>query len=156
VERDFRRPYYEPDPVDERPRPIRSGKKTFLYLFGFFVLGPVVVFGSWYLAVQSTYGKITFSTNAVSCTVSDVATTFPAGTTILGTVILDRGVSVGERLTKIIRDDDRVLVAEQFVISGAGNCSSELIDAGRLPPGHYHVTYEAGGETLAEGVFDVT
>jgi hypothetical protein len=156
VERDYARPYYEPEPIDERPRPRRSGKKTLLYLVGFFVLGPIVLFGTWWLAVQKTYGKITFSSDAAACTVGGVADKFAAGSTIYGTVILDRGVSVGEELTKIVRNDDVVLTADSFRIVGAGICSSELIDDGHLARGHYHVTYSAGGETLADGTFDVT
>ena len=156
MERDFSRPYYEPEPVDEQPRPRRSGKQAALLLLFAFVLGPIVLFGSRLLLANNDVGKVTFGTSNAECSIGGQATSFPHGSIVYGIAVLNRVLGPGETYVVRLRNADVVLWSREYTVTATGACNSELFDLGLLAPGTYRATYEAGAELLADGSFVVT
>lgn len=156
MERDFARPYYEPEPVDESPRPKQSWKRAIIVLLAVLVGVPLITFVPQILLRQAASGKVTFGSSVLECRLDGQSSTFASGAPVYGVVLFERGVSPGDVVTVRLLGGDTELATTSFGVIGAGTCESELFSDGSLPPGLYRVTYSSGDELLAEGSFTVT
>ena len=118
-----------------------------------FALIALIFLGS---QVQSVLrGSIQFGTGGSGCSVTGLATSFPASAKIHSAAYLERDVRAGETLTLAVTAADGTSETTDQTFVTSGSCLYDDLPSG-LPAGHYVLEYRSGTEVLSHGAFDIT
>ncbi len=101
-------------------------------------------------------GTVQFGTGGSECSVTGVASTFPATTPIHLAAHLERTVAAGEVITMVVTGPDgEDLSTDEPPAPTSFECIYNDITPG-LPPGSYAIEFLVGQERLATGSFQIT
>jgi len=100
-------------------------------------------------------GSIQFGNGGSECSVTGLATTFPASAAIHSAAYLERDVRAGETLTLAVTYADGTTETTNQTFPTSGSCLYDDLPSG-LAAGHYVMEYRSGTEVLSHGAFDIT